>query len=205
MLIRTSAGLAAAYPGAFAISWRVKTRPAADGDLPPLQVVAQSHPDAPIRAQNMTRFFRDLGASGRSPVEFQIRKALDDSLVYSQRNALVDYLLYQEVRSGLLIGLHDASHISSELCYGLAEEASAPEYEHISGKTVTLNPREPVLVDDGRIIASLRHGPDRETRITNASDDVIGVLFGSPADSSEFAAEMVDEVERDGRTRGLWT
>jgi DNA/RNA-binding domain of Phe-tRNA-synthetase-like protein len=152
----------------------------------------------------MTAFFRDLGAKGRSPVEFQIEKARAGDLKYSRRHPLIDYLLFAEVFSGYLIGLHDLDAVGDKLVYGLAKEASKPEFEHISRKQIELKPDEPVLIADDQIIASLRHGPDYATRVQDSTTAIWGVMFASPDDSPDEADRALTQILDEGVERGIW-
>jgi hypothetical protein len=184
--------------------WRATYDGQASGELPPLSDVARGGIDARRRAANMSSFFREVGAKGRSPVEFQIAKASDGELKYSRRSPLVDYLLYAEVWSGFLVGLHDREILGEDLVFGLAEEAHEPSFDHISRKVITLKPQEPVLIAGDRIVASLRHGPDYASRISDTTRALWGVLFASPSDDSGEIGRMATQISKDGVARGIW-
>jgi hypothetical protein len=191
------------YPGLIAASWYAQWAGGSTDDLPSLQTAGAAVPQR--RATNMTEFFRQLGAKGRSPVEFQIQKAREGTLAYSRRSVLVDYLLYLEVWSGYLIGLHDCEALGKNMFYGLAQEAHEPSLAHISGKALTIKPDEPVLITDGRIFASLRHGPDRETCITSTTRKLWGVMFATPQDDPSELDVTLAQIREDGLARGIWT
>jgi hypothetical protein len=107
-------------------------------NLPPLSDMPRNVEDAKRRAMNMTALFGSLGARGRSPVEFQLTKAMAGELNYSCKNVLVDFLLYAEVLTGLLIGFHDEAAAGNKIAIALASDAIEPTYEHITRRTVTL-------------------------------------------------------------------
>jgi len=204
-MIHCSDLLAEKYPGLTAAMWQATFLGESVGDLPSLMAIASENTEAQRRATNMTAFFRELGAKGRSPVEFQIEKAQDGTLAYSRRNILVDYLLYTEVWSGFLIGFHDREALGENLVYGLAKEADAPSFEHISRKTVTMRPDEPALIANGRIVASLRHGPDFATRVHDKTTSLWGVLFAAPSDRRDTVERVMAMICDDGVTRGVWS
>lgn len=203
-LIRQSDALAARYPGLTVGVWSGRVV-CCTKELPPLGQASSHREVSWRRATNMTAFFRELGAKGSSPVEFQIRKAREGTLQYSHHNRLVDYLLYAEICSGFLIGLHDRDTLQHELIYGLASEADQPTLAHISGKTLTLRPDEPVLMANGRIFASLRYGPDHATRICDTTVNFWGVLFGSLQDEPADVDSAIAAIWAEGIAREVWT
>lgn len=174
-------------------------------ELPSLQEAAQSNAQSMVHAANLTAFFRELGAKGRSPVEFQVQKATAGDLKYSRRDPLIDYLLYAEVLTGFLVGLHDRDALAEDPRYGLAEEAAELSFEHISGRDVEVRPTEPVLIAGDRIVASLRHGPDRSTRITNSTSAVWGVMFASPDDDPGEVSAAAEKIVGRAEDMGIWS
>lgn len=200
---RTNA-LASRYPGLYAVAWQADLLTSKPVELPPLSSSDLHTATAAIRSHNMTRFFRSLGTRGRSPVDFQIRKAREGTLTYSHQSAAVDYLLYLEVLTGFLVGIHDRDAVGDVLQYGLAEEVNEATFEHIAGSPCVTKEADPVLIANGRIIASLTHGPDYGTRITTSTRAVWGVIFGSPGESADELDRACEIARVDGQSRGIW-
>jgi len=193
------------YPDLTAVVWKATRAEAPLDELPPLRQAAQGETYRNrAHAANMTACFRTLGAKGRSPVEFQIEKAAAGELVYSRRDALIDYLLFAEVATGFLIGFHDRQGLAGDLRYGLAREVAMPSFEHISRKTIELKPDEPVLIAGDRIIASLRHGPDFDSRIKSSTTQMWAILFVSPGDDKGEVDRAAGKVMEDGEARRIW-
>jgi DNA/RNA-binding domain of Phe-tRNA-synthetase-like protein len=198
--------LSAKYPGLAAVMWTATRSANETVRLAPLQQAANDDGgENERRANNMTGFFHELGAKGRSPVAFQIQRASAGKLDYSRRDPLVDYLLCAEVASGYLIGFHDREAVGEDLVFGLAKEASGLVYEHISRKTVELRPDEPVLIARDRIVASLRHGPDYATRVTPSTTHLWAVLFAAPADDRRDAELLARRIADGGSELDIWT
>jgi DNA/RNA-binding domain of Phe-tRNA-synthetase-like protein len=205
-MLNRSDFLARQYPELRVAAWKATRAGPPAGDLPSLRQAARSEAHRNrFHAANMTAAFRDLGAKGRSPVEFQIEKAMAGDLNYSQRDVLIDYLLHAEVETGFLIGFHDRQGLDGDLRYGLARDAAAPSFKHISRKTVELRPDEPVLLSGDRVIASLRHGPDHDSRIKSSTSQIWAVLFASPGDGEDEVDAAVASVMDEGEARGIWT
>jgi hypothetical protein len=205
MLIDRTASLARVWPGLHAEIWHACVLFDAAHRLPPLHETASEADAGRRRAENMSAFFRALGARGRSPVEFQITKAAAGELDYSRRNTLVDFLLYAEVRTGLLIGFHDASLVSDGIELGLASDARELKYTHMSQREISLRPTEPVLIANRSIIGSLRHGPDYATRITPATKTVWAVVFASPEEVGDELTEAATMIRAAGVDLGIWS
>lgn len=204
-MIDRSPLLAQQHPELTAAVWKATRAGASVDELPPLREVAESEAHRNrFHAVNMTAAFRGLGAKGRSPVEFQIEKAMAGDLRYSHRDPLIDYLLHAEVMTGFLIGFHDRQGLDGDLRYGLARDAAAPSFEHISRKTVELKPNEPVLLAGSRVIASLRHGPDYGSRIQRSTTQIWAVLFASPGDKEAEVEHAAAWVMGEGETRRIW-
>jgi hypothetical protein len=205
VLIDRTASLARVWPGLHAEIWRGRVLSDAPHRLPPLHETASNADAGRRRAENMSAFFRALGARGRSPVEFQITKAAADKLHYSRKSPLVDFLLYAEVRTGLLIGFHDASLVGDGIELGLASDARELTYTHMSEREIALRPTEPVLIANRVIIGSLRHGPDYATRITAVTKAVWAVAFASPGEARDELTEVARMIRIAGVDLGIWT
>ncbi len=204
MGIETSPTLLHAWPALGAGAWRASAAPGPAPELPSLRETASGADLALRRARNMSGFFRQLGGRGRSPVEFQLAKAAAGELDYSQKNILIDFLLYAEIWTGLLIGFHDAAAIGDQIRFGLAIDALEPTYEHISRQQLLLRPGEPVLIAGERIIGSLRHGPDFATRVTSKTRAIWGVAFGSLEESADELSECAIAIQDAGVSLGVW-
>jgi hypothetical protein len=79
-----------------------------------------------------------------------------------------------------------------------------PSFEHISRKTIELKPDEPVLIAGDRIIASLRHGPDYDSRIKSSTTQIWAILFVSPGDDKGEVDRAAGKVMEDGEARRIW-
>ncbi len=205
MLLERTTSLVQALPGLRAAHWRASLGQRPAEQLPSLHDASLSGEKARQRAANMTALFRSLGARGRSPVEFQLTKAVAGELDYSRKSILVDFLLYAEVLTGLLIGFHDEEATGPEIHLGIASDAVEPTYEHITRRIVTLRPNEPVLMDDRRIIGGLRHGPDYKTRVRRDTTRLWVVAFASPDESEEELSAIAAVIRDAGRDLGVWT
>ncbi|HEX5852225.1 MAG TPA: hypothetical protein VFY36_03945 [Solirubrobacteraceae bacterium] len=206
MLITRTAALVDTCPLLTAEIWSANVEASQPrGHLPSLREAAFNAEAAQKRAVNMSQVFRTLGARGRSPVESQIERASTGALDYSRHNAIVDFLLYAEIWTGILIGFHDASTIGDEVRLGLASDANRSAYEHISKKDITLRSSEPVLLASHRIIGSLRHGPDYATRLTSETKKLWAVAFGSPGETDDELRSLASSICAAGVDFGIWT
>jgi DNA/RNA-binding domain of Phe-tRNA-synthetase-like protein len=203
-LLQLTAGLADRHAGLKAGAWYAEQVTTTGVGLPPLAEVAAAHPEALDVAQRMSAVFRRAGAKGRSPVEFQIRKVRDGSMRYSGRNGLVDLLLYTEVRTGLIVGLHDAARLELPVRFGLGSEAAQPSFSHISGSERSVGDEEPVLLSGEAIVGSLLKGPDDATKVVAGTERVWGVVFGAPDDSAALVDEALDGICAEGERQGAW-
>jgi DNA/RNA-binding domain of Phe-tRNA-synthetase-like protein len=205
MLIHRTDALVEACPHLIAEVWDATVGSSRSIGLPQLREVASSTGNARQRAENMSQVFSALGARGRSPVEFQIERAATGALVYSRRDALVDFLLYAEVWTGILIGFHDTSAVEGEVQLGVAGDAAQSAYEHISQKMIELKLSEPVIMAGRRIIGSLRHGPDYVTRVTSDTKKVWAVAFGSPGETPDELESLASSIAAAGVEFGVWS
>lgn len=204
MLLERTTALIQGLPQLRAAAWPASLDQGAQ-HLPSLHGTSLNAEEARQRAMNMTSLFRSLGARGHSPVEFQLTKAIAGELDYSRKSILVDFLLYAEVLTGLLIGFHDKDATGTEIHLGLAPDASEPTYEHITRRMVRLRSNEPVLMADRRIIGSLRHGPDYRTRVRPDTTEIWAVAFASPDESEEELSAIAEAIRDAGRELGVWT
>lgn len=152
----------------------------------------------------MSTFYRTTGSRSRSPVEFQYRKALEGALDYSRRNRVVDFLLYGELRTGFLLGIHDLNQLSLPVTLGLPQEVGNPAFLHVSNRDYEPKASEPILISGGVAIASLIGGPDRGTSITKKTKGVLGLVLPSPQDGAGDVASAVAYLSTHGEELGLW-
>lgn len=205
MHFRVTKSMKADHPRLHAVAWIARlSHENPETQLPPLDGHGLRSEVALRRATSMTTCFRSLGAKGRGPVEFQIRKAHEGKLAYSRTSPAVDYLLFLEVLTGFLVAFHDVELLGPDLSYGVGADALSPTFEHISGREMTVGPSDPVLLANARIVASLRHGPDRATRVQASTRMIWGVMFGSHEDTLAELAEVLATVCNDGTARNIW-
>ena len=78
-------------------------------------------------------------------------------------NLVPALLLFLELRSATLMGLHDKTRVAGSMVF---DTASADEsYESISGKIIKCRADEPIVRDEKGIIASVFQGPDKRTAV----------------------------------------
>jgi hypothetical protein len=92
-------------------------------------------------------------------------------------NPLVRALLISEIRTGILMGVQDSAAMKGPLICDVAREG-----ETFPGMRaeVRCQKGEIVLRDSDGIIATLLQGPDRRTRITKSTRDVVFFIFSVP-------------------------
>ena len=106
-------------------------------------------------------------------------------------SALVQALLMAEMSTGLLMGAQDAAAIQGGLVYDLAVDG-----ESFKGMRDTVQCREGeiVLRDAESAIASLFQGPDKRTRLTKSTKDVIFFVFAVPGIDTEQIQEGLETI-----------
>ncbi|CAN1551867.1 hypothetical protein MCEMSEM23_02219 [Rhabdaerophilaceae bacterium] len=120
--------------------------------------------DMRVREALIQRNLKGYGEYFR-PRPFPVERQLQ-SFVKSRKlpdNVPPAFLLSLELKSGTLMGLHDATRISGQAVFDTA--SSDESFEGISGKDVKCLRGEPVIRDDKGIIASLFQGPDKRTAV----------------------------------------
>ena len=138
------------------------------------------------RIASFDAFFRSRGF--RCPLPAQMDKVRRRGLPRFQ--PFVDALLLCEMSTGLLMGVQDRGRIEGRLVVDLASEGET--LQGMRGE-VRCRAGEIVLKDGAGIIASYFQGPDRRTRVTPATRDLVFFAFAAPGIS---AAELREALDR---------
>ena len=130
----------------------------ASASLPLLpQVMAERAAEISENLEGYRKFFQPFPY----PVERQIGKFRKDGAF--PKSAVSGLLLLSlEMRSGILMGLHDATRINGTLQFDTAADES---FTGMSGRIVRCGRDELVIRDDKNIVASIREGPDKRTAV----------------------------------------
>ena len=151
------------------------------------------------RIGDYTAFFSKRAA--QNPLQRQFRSGLPSKSMPIMPKAL----LTMELRTGLLMGIHDMSRITGELTMDVA--ARGEFYDHISGSVVSCSNGDWVIRDGKSIIASYFSGPDKRTSVVPRGDNrncEVGVfIFGYPGmdkkafeDGSGFVSELLSSCSK---------
>ncbi|PRW63815.1 hypothetical protein [Actinopolyspora mortivallis] len=107
--------------------------------------------------------------------------------------SLVRALLYAEMTTGVLMGVHDAARIDGEI---VLDTADAHERFEGMSSPITCTAHEPVLRDGTGVIASLFQGPDKRTQVGGNTTAPVFSVFAPPRLSDERFVAAIDTVRR---------
>ena len=151
------------------------------------------------------RSFRDLYWShGMDPTKLRVSsEALLRRVLVGQNlwrvNDVVDVANAASIAHHLPVGLVDLSKLSGNITVRNAHVGE--EFHRIGGGTVVCRGREIVLADAEKIVSFgyATHDSDL-TKVTDETNDILLLVFGSPAVSSEYmlrsAHDTLDMIER---------
>ena len=91
---------------------------------------------------------------------------------------LIQALFMAELKTSLLIAGHDLRKCRPPLT--ILPAAGGETYEGSGGRAVTVKPADICLKDQSGFILSILYGQDEQTRITNATEDVLYLIDGVP-------------------------
>ncbi len=109
------------------------------------------------------------------------------------------FLLSLELRSGILMGVHNAARISGPIVFDTASQGEA--FDGLMGGVVTCAQDEPILRDDKDIFASILQGPDKRTAIpamptdSGIRQDWCLMLFGAPGCEARIFDQAFTEAQ----------
>jgi DNA/RNA-binding domain of Phe-tRNA-synthetase-like protein len=153
--------------------------------------VASGNSQMPVPAMRRIQAFESFFAENgfRSPLTAQLKAVREKGL--PSGSPLVRALLLSETSTGILMGAQDAAAIKGTLVCDLANEGEA--FPGMRAE-VLCRKGEIVLRDSEGMIAALFQGPDRRTRLTRETRDVLFFVFSVPGVDLADVQEGVDAV-----------
>ena len=125
----------------------------------------------------MTEFYKIVGSSMKCHIETLLKSYIKKNR-FKSNNYLVDLVLYLELSTGLLMGIHDLKYINDYIEVYLADGKES--FTHISRKIFHPIEDSICLKDSQKIFASLTEGPDISTKVTNFTKEAIILVFLPP-------------------------
>lgn len=109
------------------------------------------------------------------PLKSQLKKVIKSG--FPTINPFIESLLLVEMTEGVLLGVQDYSCVEGKMSISTAKEGE--EFLGMKGKIICQKD-ELIIRDEKTIIASMFQGPDKKTKITSNSKDIIFYFFGTP-------------------------
>lgn len=106
--------------------------------------------------------------------------------------ALVEAMFMSELKNMLLTAGHDFSVLRPPLTLHAAEGVES--FTTINGSDKTLSRNDIYMLDGDGIIGSILNGPDRRTRITPATTDVLFSVFAPCGISEELIQDHLKDI-----------
>ena len=98
----------------------------------------------------------------------------------------------------LLTAGHDLSALKMPLCLKVADGTET--YESISGKEATAVSGDMMLCDEDGPISTILRGPDKRTRITSSTKDLLFSIYAPPVVDKAYIENNLQKLERNIRT-----
>ena len=149
------------------------------------------------RADHMKHFYKRIGSKNRYHILSLLKSTLNGRN-YQPSNPSVDLVYGIELQNGILMGLHDLDKIPKDIYVGVAKGLET--LDHISQGNLTLAEGAIILKNGKTVMASLSDGPDKQTKVTETSQNILVVAFGAPEDSLASllsAIQQTNQIFRD--------
>ena len=146
-----------------------------------------------LRADKMKRFYKKIGSKNRYHILSLLKSTLNGR-EYQIINPAVDLVYAVELHHGVLMGLHDLDQIQEDIYVGVAQ--GVEKLDHIFQGSITLDPGAIFLKNGKTIMASVSDGPDKDTKVTEKSQNILVIAFGSPEDSEALLMGAMKETNQ---------
>lgn len=131
-------------------------------------------------------------------VLLQLESFLIKGRSFPQVSALVDAMFMAELSNQLLTAGHDLAKVDGIL---RLEAASGTElYTNLQGEEKTLKAGDMYITDQTGIISSVVYGPDKRTRITPHTTDVLFTVYAPPGISAVSVQRHLEDIRDYVRT-----
>ncbi|MCP2729449.1 phenylalanine--tRNA ligase beta subunit-related protein [Limnofasciculus baicalensis] len=143
------------------------------------------------RADQMKQFYKRIGSKNRYHILSLLKSTLNGRN-YNLSNPAVDLVYGVELQNAVLMGLHDLDKIQGDIYMGVARGNET--LEHIFADSLNLSPGAIIFRNGAKIMASLTDGPDKETKVTEASQNILAIAFGAPEDTEASLLAAMEQT-----------
>lgn len=105
---------------------------------------------------------------------------------------LVEAMFMAELKNHLLTAGHDLEAV--ELPVGIDVAQGAEQYVRINGEEQQLKSKDMMISDAAGIISSVLYGPDRRTRITPETEQVLFTVYVPPGIEEQVVSEHLRDI-----------
>ena len=128
----------------------------------------------------------------------QLESVLKGKKELSKEGGLLQTMFLWEIDSMLLTAGHDLSALKMPLRLKVADGTET--YESISGKEATAVSGDMMLCDEDGPISTILRGPDKRTRITSSTKNVLFAIYAPPVVDKAYIENYLQKLERNIRT-----
>ena len=128
------------------------------------------------------------------PVLAQLESVLSGKRTLQARSGLLRAMFLSELDSMLLTAGHDLAHL--QLPLRLAVATGAENYQSISGREVTTVRGDVMLCDCHGVLSSSLRGPDYQSRITPATEEVLFSIYAPPGIATQSIQKDLQQLEQ---------
>ena len=200
MILYLEPGLVSKYPG-FKIAYGLIRDVSNNQNSPEVAKLIENLPayveaneqELLSRADKMKRFYKKIGSKNRYHILSLLKSTLNGRN-YQIINPAVDLVYAVELHHGVLMGLHDLDQLQENIYVGVAQ--GVEKLDHIFQGNITLDPGAIILKHDNIVIASVSDGPDKNTKVTEKSQNILVIAFGSPEDSEALLMAAMAETSQ---------
>ena len=128
----------------------------------------------------------------------QLESVLKGKKELSKEGGLLQTMFLWEIDSMLLTAGHDLSALKMPLRLKVADGTET--YESISGKETTAVSGDMMLCDEDGPISTILRGPDKRTRITSSTKNVLFAIYAPPVVDKAYIENYLQKLERNIRT-----
>lgn len=108
-------------------------------------------------------------------------------------SALVECMFIEELRNSLLTAGHDFDLVKAPVTLDVARDDE--HYTRLNGQDQAVKPNDMIIKDSMGIISSLIYGPDKRTRITHSTHNVLFTVYGVPGISAKMVTQHLEGIE----------
>ena len=105
---------------------------------------------------------------------------------------LVEAMFLAELENMLLTAGHDVEKLEGDLTLGIA--SGTESYQLMNGADQTLKPGDMFITDSQGVISSIIYGPDKRTRITEKTSNVLFTVYAPPGIEREQVTRHLQEI-----------